>query len=893
LVRTATVAMAEIPSESLFIGELPETMDDARLRAVFGAYATIKSSKLLPVSGHRGSRAAIITFESLDEAKWIVDNLHENIPQGLEKPVLVKFKKQENKGVGKGAPWAMTAQDPAGGGKAWAGKDGGEASWNSAAWPGKGGSPAWGNQAAWGGKGGKEGGETTWGDKQGSSDPSWGSKANAGKAVGNAPWGAKGVSGTQSLGASPSEDAGDAGGAASESPGENLLIGNLPGFMDEQKMRSVFNAYGTIKHLKMMPPGADGMRSALMQLGSLVEATWIFENLDGNLPQGLSGTDFISVKYKASEYGKAELPNGKGGQHGSSPYDRAGADKIGRGEASWGGKAGKGGTEDASCGGKGGKTAGWSFEGAQHGGDAASSGGGSDLSWGGEKSAPVGGKGADTDASWAGAGGDASWGGRVGGDASGAEAADPEAPSTKVYIARLPSNLDDSMLLSVFGAYGTIVDHRVLPRNASGTRAAIIQFASISEATWIVENLNGNLPQGLVGTDSIEVKYKSEGKGKDKAVGKGAQHGAGPYDRVGGKGFDDDAVSGGKASGKGAVDDGSMWGGKAGKTTTAVAAGNAWGGKANSVDNSVGGMVVGGDESATAATPASNPTGGAAEKPAMDSVHVTNLPFNADEEMMIKVFGAYGTILKTTLLPKSPGADTRAAVLQFETEEEATWLVENLDGKLPHGLTGTDQVFVKYKTVAPAKVENVDAKGKGGKGKPAISALPDASDAGAGLKSAKGNAAGGWGKGCKGNDASACGKASKPIIIQHDPVKGGPGGPLIRALVDGLKDSGAIPAGTKDCDDEATVVIGGLPYDTTDVDLYWIFAPFGPIPPSGVSVTRNANGQCNGDGFVVFLDAGAARASADTLNGTLMPDGSSVSVSIKSESVGGGNANYW
>jgi len=66
------------------------------------------------------------------------------------------------------------------------------------------------------------------------------------------------------------------------------------------------------------------------------------------------------------------------------------------------------------------------------------------------------------------------------------------APSQRVYMTGLPAGMDQAKLLSIFGAYGTIEESALLQNGA-----AIIKFATLDEATWFVNNLNGNMPEGL------------------------------------------------------------------------------------------------------------------------------------------------------------------------------------------------------------------------------------------------------------------------------------------------------------------------------------------------------------------------------------------------------------
>ncbi|CAE8622168.1 unnamed protein product, partial [Polarella glacialis] len=76
--------------------------------------------------------------------------------------------------------------------------------------------------------------------------------------------------------------------------------------------------------------------------------------------------------------------------------------------------------------------------------------------------------------------------------------------------------------------------------------------------------------------------------------------------------------------------------------------------------------------------------------------------------------------------------------------------------------------------------------------------------------------------------------------------------------------------------------IAGLPIDTTDLDLYKIFAPFGALFPKGVRAMLHPDGTCKGIGFVNFLDSACLEAAVQTLNGTTMPDGTVLVVKLKS-----------
>merc|ERR1719235_411038 len=90
----------ESPSDSLFIGDLPTSVDGEQVKAILSKYGTVQSLTLT-TPGSSGKIAALVTFASVEEATWIVNNLNGNIPEGLSEPIVARFKKQSG-GKGKG-----------------------------------------------------------------------------------------------------------------------------------------------------------------------------------------------------------------------------------------------------------------------------------------------------------------------------------------------------------------------------------------------------------------------------------------------------------------------------------------------------------------------------------------------------------------------------------------------------------------------------------------------------------------------------------------------------------------------------------------------------------------------------------------------------------------------
>merc|ERR1719277_1246788 len=110
------------------------------------------------------------------------------------------------------------------------------------------------------------------------------------------------------------------------------------------------------------------------------------------------------------------------------------------------------------------------------------------------------------------------------------------------------------MLKTVFGTYGTITWSKVFGGVKGKPRTAVVEFADLEEAKWVVTNLNGNIAQGLTAPIQVSFKTASEKKkGKGKGKGKfGKGKGFSPYDMGwGGKGFDFGGWGKGSGYGKG------------------------------------------------------------------------------------------------------------------------------------------------------------------------------------------------------------------------------------------------------------------------------------------------------------------------------------------------------
>jgi cold shock CspA family protein len=91
-------------TDNLFITGLPLDITEEMIQATFSQYGTIHSVKKLGNQPGKSDAAALVRMGDVEQAKWLVENLHTNIPTGLKQPVNIRF--AENKGAGVGAKGA-------------------------------------------------------------------------------------------------------------------------------------------------------------------------------------------------------------------------------------------------------------------------------------------------------------------------------------------------------------------------------------------------------------------------------------------------------------------------------------------------------------------------------------------------------------------------------------------------------------------------------------------------------------------------------------------------------------------------------------------------------------------------------------------------------------------
>jgi len=116
------------------------------------------------------------------------------------------------------------------------------------------------------------------------------------------------------------------------SPCDNLYVTGLPPSFTEEHINAIFGAYGLVQSCKVLNPngkGQDGgiMSIAMIRMGGVDQASWLVQNLNGNIPQGLATP--IQVRFADPPGVKAQRYAMKGGDMGKGPG------KVGKGGSAY------------------------------------------------------------------------------------------------------------------------------------------------------------------------------------------------------------------------------------------------------------------------------------------------------------------------------------------------------------------------------------------------------------------------------------------------------------------------------------------------------------------------------------------------------------------------------
>lgn len=241
--------------------------------------------------------------------------------------------------------------------------------------------------------------------------------------------------------------------------------------------------------------------------------------------------------------------------------------------------------------------------------------------------------------------------------------------------------------------------------------------------------------------------------------------------------------------------------------------------------------------------------------PDPDNLYISDLPPGMNEDLLMDIFKPYGNITQYKVIATTSPSGKTAALIRFANPSEAKWILDNLHGNIPQGLT--EPITVKYAESKEARQKRLGVLyGKAPEG-------------------GKGFGKEGWGGGSWDPWGGSAGwDPSWDQGWWGGPYDGGKGsgkkGGSMKNYFHSLCAAGTLPS--KD-EEGAALFVAGLPRDAQDVDIYKLFSPFGAISLKGVKAMVHPDGTCKGYGFANFAEASAATAALNALNGKEGPDG--------------------
>jgi len=309
------------------------------------------------------------------------------------------------------------------------------------------------------------------------------------------------------------------------------------------------------------------------------------------------------------------------------------------------------------------------------------------------------------------------------------------APSDTLLVQGLPLELDDDKLRMIFQQYGAVQCCGVLdptPADPVGGRAGWVQMGTLTEATWLRQNLDQNIPVGL--TTPVSVRYSGSstaaatnaGMTEPVALGLGAL--ASPQAQT------PSLLGAGAAAGRGGptpLPVGVMISGTVrrwdlqkgfgfigpdlGGPDVFVHVKELTDGEVLVIGTKVFFEVMpdpvkGPGKYRAKTCMGAKPKESASSLVTSDRLYVVGLPMDITEETLHAIFGQYGTVTNAKKLPSQPGKQGCAALLKMADTNQAKWIVDNVDQNIPTGLT------------SPVSVCYAEHKGSGTSGPPPLPA---------------------------------------------------------------------------------------------------------------------------------------------------------------------------
>lgn len=235
------------------------------------------------------------------------------------------------------------------------------------------------------------------------------------------------------------------------------------------------------------------------------------------------------------------------------------------------------------------------------------------------------------------------------------------AASDNLFIGDLPPDINEETVTAIFSAYGGVTSCKAMPAKNGGSKgAALVRFATTAEAQWVLENLNGNMPEGLEQPVVVSYARSGTGGGKGDAAGGWGKSGKGPQPGKGG-------MAAGWAPPRAAPYPQGKGGGKSDES---------WGGGGGDFRSWFKGLCKGG------VIP------GIGVRPEDQCLYIKNLPTDTTDQCLYELFSPFGPIAPQGVkaMLKEDGTCTSVGFVDFQDAISAQNAMQALNGTpMPDG----------------------------------------------------------------------------------------------------------------------------------------------------------------------------------------------------------------
>jgi len=112
IAKEVAIATGASTTDRLFVTGLPIEVSEEQITNIFNQYGQAQSVKKLPTQPGKTDAAALVKMADPGQAKWLVENVHQNIPSGLTTPVNIAYAENKSGKLAAANPFAVPGAIP-------------------------------------------------------------------------------------------------------------------------------------------------------------------------------------------------------------------------------------------------------------------------------------------------------------------------------------------------------------------------------------------------------------------------------------------------------------------------------------------------------------------------------------------------------------------------------------------------------------------------------------------------------------------------------------------------------------------------------------------------------------------------------------------------------------